>query len=295
MKFSVVIPSYNRAEFLPKTLESIFNQTHHAHEIIVVDDGSTDDSALLVKELIKSHGNLILINQQNSERGRARNVGWAGATGDYVVFFDSDDQMLPHYLETLDREIGKQPVSPEIVACKIHLIKDGQISSHRSQNGLEGKYNYKLFLKGNPLACHFAVKREVPFIQFNEDRSLATMEDWMFLVENTMNREMIVIDEVAIQMVEHGGRSMHQNDELITRRLRAANLLKSKLNFNSLEERKLNAYTHLFCFIHSVDGRSIKKALFHLSQCLKYGLIDSVVLYTLVRLTLGDKLIRVFR
>jgi glycosyltransferase involved in cell wall biosynthesis len=96
MRLSVIIPVFNRADLLVATLESIVSQTRPADEIIVVDDGSTDDVTAAVSHFGKS---VTMIRQQNAGPAAARNHGFRLATGDMIQFFDSDDLMSRNKLE----------------------------------------------------------------------------------------------------------------------------------------------------------------------------------------------------
>jgi len=88
LRISCVIPSYNRADLIGETLRSVLGQTRAPHEVIVVDDGSTDGSA----DVIAGFGKAVtLIRQTNSGAGPARNAGFAASTGDIIHFMDSDD------------------------------------------------------------------------------------------------------------------------------------------------------------------------------------------------------------
>lgn len=90
---SVVVPAFNRERVLAATLESLLNQTARAREIIVVDDGSTDDSA----GVAESFGPPVrVIRQDNRGPGAARNAGFRAATGEFIHFFDSDDLAMPN-------------------------------------------------------------------------------------------------------------------------------------------------------------------------------------------------------
>lgn len=95
---SIVIPCYNGAAFLRETLQSALSQTQPPLEVIVVDDGSTDDSAAIAE----SFGPLVrVIRQRNQGESVARNVGIAAARGDYLMFLDADDLLAPDALQKL--------------------------------------------------------------------------------------------------------------------------------------------------------------------------------------------------
>ena len=90
---SVIIPVYNVEKYLPRCLESVMNQTYAELEIICVNDGSPDNSSAILEEYAKTDGRIKVINQQNKGLSGARNTGIEAATGDYIVFLDSDDWM----------------------------------------------------------------------------------------------------------------------------------------------------------------------------------------------------------
>lgn len=92
---SVIIPSYNSARFIRTTVESVLRQSPPEFELLVVDDGSTDDSAAIVE----SYKEVRLIRQPNKGVAAARNAGLALARGEYLVFLDADDVLLPGALE----------------------------------------------------------------------------------------------------------------------------------------------------------------------------------------------------
>ena len=88
---SIIIPSYNAMNYITETLESVLAQTLTDIEIIVVDDGSTDNTRDIVKEYAHKDSRLTLVEQTNQFAGVARNNGMARATGDYLYFLDADD------------------------------------------------------------------------------------------------------------------------------------------------------------------------------------------------------------
>lgn len=101
-RFSIIIPNYNKEEYVRETLESIFNQTYKNFEVIVVDDGSTDKSIEIIKEF-----DIKLFHTNRKRAGGARNVGIDNATGDYIIFLDSDDYFTDNtVLERLNNLIN---------------------------------------------------------------------------------------------------------------------------------------------------------------------------------------------
>lgn len=105
--FSVIVPCFNRASQINCAVESVFRQTYENFEIIVVDDGSTDDLAAALAQF--SDPRLQLVRRTNGGAGAARNTGLDVARGRYVSFLDSDDEFLPHHLEQTRQTIEKTP------------------------------------------------------------------------------------------------------------------------------------------------------------------------------------------
>jgi len=103
---SVIIPTYNRADLVVQAVESVINQTYGRMEIIVVDDGSTDNT----REVLEKYQEKInYIYQERSERCRARNKGFAHCRGDYMAFLDSDDLWLPTKIERQVEALNEKP------------------------------------------------------------------------------------------------------------------------------------------------------------------------------------------
>ena len=112
LKVSIVIPLYNKAPYIERALHSIRAQTLSDFEVIVVDDGSTDDGASIVAAY--SDPRVRLIRQSNAGPGPARNAGIAEAKGEFIAFLDADDEWLPTYLEENVRSL--EETGPELAA-----------------------------------------------------------------------------------------------------------------------------------------------------------------------------------
>jgi glycosyltransferase involved in cell wall biosynthesis len=125
---SVVIPCYNQARFLGQAIESVQAQTHPFFQIIVVDDGSTDDTVAIAGR----YRSVRCISQHNQGQGAARNEGLRHVLGDYVVFLDSDDRLLPQALDTGLRGFAAHPQSAFVAGRCVTIDTHGvtQPTSH---------------------------------------------------------------------------------------------------------------------------------------------------------------------
>ena len=109
MKFSFIIPVYNTSRYLDQCVTSILSQTRVEYEVILVDDGSTDGSAVMCDQYEKKYSNVNVIHQKNSGLSAARNAGVRKATGDYFFVVDSDDFWLGDYLAQIEEICEKNP------------------------------------------------------------------------------------------------------------------------------------------------------------------------------------------
>lgn len=96
---SIVLPTYNRAKYLSKAINSVLNQTIKNWELLIIDDGSEDETLLLVKEYINYHSNIRYFFHKNRGAAYSMNIGMENAKGDYITFLGSDDEYLPNHLE----------------------------------------------------------------------------------------------------------------------------------------------------------------------------------------------------
>src|SRR6185503_14566151 len=249
--FSVIIPVYNRSHLLGETIDTVLAQTHPHFEIILVDDGSKEDIKAVLDNKYSHEPRLHYFRKQNEERGAARNFGLRQAKGDYAVFFDSDDFMKRHYLETLQKIITQYP-DVKLLAAKYNYDNNGKTEHHPFLKGLaEGWYDQDLFLKGNILACNYAIKiKDHPFKYFPPERELASMEDWLFLLENLASDKIYIKDEICVTMRQHDERSMSDNQKVIEARRKATNWVLNRLTLFPAKKKTLIAWSHYFCGVH---------------------------------------------
>jgi glycosyltransferase involved in cell wall biosynthesis len=149
---SVVIPCYNQAHFLADAIESVLSQRHRNFEVMVVDDGSTDNTS----EVASRYEEVRLIRQDNRGLAAARNRGLAEARGEYVVFLDSDDRLLEEALEVGVRELESHPECAFVSGHYRPITADGDHYAIPRQAHIDGDH-YLALLRDNYISMPASV------------------------------------------------------------------------------------------------------------------------------------------
>lgn len=133
MKLSVIIPFYNSEAYLRNCLESVFLQQldEKDFEVLLINDGSTDKSVTCVADLIDTHANVCLIEQDNQGLSVSRNVGVDRAKGEYILYLDSDDRLLPNALHLLVQQADK--LKPDMVIGNYVKVDDAEFDSFTAE------------------------------------------------------------------------------------------------------------------------------------------------------------------
>ena len=295
--FSVIIPLYNRAHLITETIHSVLSQTYPQFEIIIIDDGSTDNPRDVIAKNFLNESRIRYFHITNSERGAARNYGLKQASGDFAVFFDSDDWMMPDYLETLNHTIDSSD-APINFICTKYIYRDNWGNETKARIGKlkEGWYDQNFFLKGNFLACNYCIRiKQFPYTSFPEDRELATMEDWLFLLLNLEKTKIYLIDKVCVIIRLHDERSMANNRQVINTKIRAIKWIKENIRLTDLQKQKLIAWSHFFCGTHEyLDFKRVAAVKEAIKAINKNGL-QKPFLLLLVKSIVGRKLIKAIR
>ncbi len=221
MFLSIVIPTYNRAHLIEHTLKSVLAQSCDDFEVIIIDDGSSDNTEEIVQPYLSEKVSYYRI--QNSERGAARNRGTEYAKGDYVNWFDSDDEMLPNHVANA-RELASKHQYPEVLNL-MYQIKDsvsGKITPVQAGYFGKEKQRKNFLIEGNYLACNPVIVRKDIALKnpFMEDRALSASEDyelWLRLLAKYPFHQSPEITSFLIQHDERSVNTMTNPDKLETR------------------------------------------------------------------------------
>ncbi len=169
---SVIIPVYNPGEHLRKCLDSIIGQTHRNLEIILIDDGSTDDSGKVCDEYAAKDSRVVCVHQPNGGVSNARNHGLSLAHGDYVNFPDSDDYLEPDSYEYLLKLMNEHQV--DAVNFEYFVTYPSHENAHQLSDSSYGLFDtegaHRIVLTDEPFCCNKLYKKEqVDGLSFRTD------------------------------------------------------------------------------------------------------------------------------
>lgn len=187
---SIIIPAYNAEDYIERCVNSCLNQTYQAIEILVIDDGSNDNTRMICRKLQKGNANIKLVEKQNSGVSDTRNSGILHATGDYILFLDADDYINEDYCKTLISHFEKDI---DLVVAGYHKVsKTGVLSSEVPKTlGIYSKSEIvdliKALLECNCLCTCWnkMYKKEKIIDGFRKDMSFA--EDSVFVMQYIKN------------------------------------------------------------------------------------------------------------
>lgn len=215
MLFSIIIPTYNRAQLVIKTITWAQNQSFKDYEIIIVDDGSTDHTKEAVKPYLNEYTSYY--KKENGERAKARNYGAHLAKGKYIYFLDSDDLIYPNHLQSASDFIQK--TQAKLFFQQYEFTHE---SGQKSTPYLPTNINKDLIKHGNFMSCHgiFIHKDIFADQSFNEDRALSGSEDYELWLRLAARYPFAYNSEVTSTLVFHDERSVlnFPKDQLIIRK-----------------------------------------------------------------------------
>ncbi|QNK48151.1 glycosyltransferase [Brevibacterium sp. PAMC23299] len=142
---SIIVPVFNAEKYLTKCINSLLNQSHKNIEVILIDDGSTDNSGIICDEFAMKNKNVKVIHQNNAGPSKTRNVGIDAAQGKYIQFVDSDDFIEPNMTEILIKSINN---GNELVICgyKSMFLIEGSNIIHNCKSNIDGKFTLSEFM-----------------------------------------------------------------------------------------------------------------------------------------------------
>lgn len=191
-KISIIVPIYNTEKYLPKCVDSLLKQTYKNLEIILVDDGSLDNSKKIMNKYTKKDKRIKTIHQKNAGQSAARNVGIQKSTGEFISFIDSDDEIKPNFIQEL-LNLYSEKTSIAVCGHQYKRLKENTSKNlyqsplrHRRKNETKTAYVLQLLAKdGRMYSCNNKLFRAsiIKSYSLSFDTNLNFAEDTKFVLD----------------------------------------------------------------------------------------------------------------
>lgn len=272
-EISVVIPVYNVEKFIGRCLSSLVEQTFRSYEVIAVNDGSTDDSPLILRHFAEKYDFIRVIDQENGGMSKARNAGMAVARGKYFSFVDGDDYVSPTFLEELYRACADNDAEISCCYYYYHFIDNDFLFEYpfRCKGLLTGAEAMNKLLHDvqiQSLAWNKLYRREL-FTDYGVTFPTMTFEDMA-----TANRLFVHAHRVAVidrPLYYYNQRSTStlatMNTDKINDFIRAMALVRASLEKNGLFKKYKKSYQALVrktcncCYLYVLKVHTEKKCM----------------------------------
>lgn len=282
MMFSIIVPVYNAERYLAQCVESVLSQTLKNFEVILVDDGSSDDSAKICDDFAKQDSRVVVIHKQNQGVSEARNTGLSAAKGDWIIFVDSDDYLKETHLADFKIENNKDA---ELIIQGSEYIDSntGNVIRVRkydecsfSLSAFTLQQEHLLFSTGVPWSK--AYKREI--IQQNGlrfDSRLSFQEDHLFVIDYiNLISNVVFTDGVSyIYRCFHSGNSLSKKKQDWRKYLLTSQLLIQSLRQSENKFLRTNGSTwrQTFTYVYNLNLLAVSVAY---ESCNSYSDFKSI-------------------
>jgi len=211
-RVSVVIPTYNRADLLPRAVRSVLGQTLDDFELIVVDDGSTDRTRDVVRELDDTRVRALFL--EHAGVSRARNAAIGIARGEWIAFLDDDDEWLPPYLERQLAHLDAAPNAGAVYCTTKRLTEDGE-TLVTPLHCPSGAVFDDLLQRWKPSTSATMVRRELVLQVGGFSRELEWLEDHEFMMRVALRAPFVCNPETLTVREEHSRPRVYYEDPLL--------------------------------------------------------------------------------
>ncbi len=198
---SVILPTFNRAALLPLAIQSILDQTYEKFELILVDDGSTDDTEQIVQSFSDSRIRYLHL-ENNVGSSAARNRGIEIAHGDLLAFEDSDDRWLPDKLAIQVRALEQSPATVGVCVCSYQHLKSGKTRRVvHSEEKISGQDVIDHLLLGFSYGTQtLLIRKETFAVTGGFDESLPRRQDWELCLRLAAHTSFVFISDVLVDI-----------------------------------------------------------------------------------------------
>ena len=240
-KISVIIPTYNRGNIIENTIKSTLNQTYKNLEVIIIDDGSTDNTKEIIDKFDDKRIKYIKINE-NLGGSNARNIGIKHATGRFISFQDSDDIFYPNKLELQFNNMINQ--NSNLDFCKIKVIYNNSYynfvpNEYQEKKIIRRKIFSDLIAHGNFISTQSILVRKKFIEKYLFDINMPRLQDYDVILRMIPNVKISYTRKVLVELHIQKDSIQNSNEKLIKA---IYILLKKNFKFNRNQKKKFTDY-----------------------------------------------------
>jgi glycosyltransferase involved in cell wall biosynthesis len=249
--FSIITPVYNRADLVGETIDSVLAQDFTDFELILIDDGSSDNSVQILEEYAKKDQRIkCILLPQNFGRCLARNEGLKNARGKWICHLDSDDTFYSNHLSHFFTAIHE---NPDFKAFSVNQHLNNILVFDRNKDLEKEKvvWNIERFVADNPLTANQLCYSSELSLQWAQER-IPISEDWLFLRILVLKTPILKFSIVTVNLRDHENRTVNIHnekgvDEFVKWNLYTANKFVSENTVSTKIKNRILAHTLLLC------------------------------------------------
>lgn len=270
--FSIITPVFNRANLVGETIDSVLAQEFTNFELILIDDGSSDDSVLVIEEYVKKDPRIKCIQlAQNEGRCFARNEGLKSAKGSWICHLDSDDMFYTNHLSHFYTAIQK---NPEFKAFAVNQHLNKVLVNNKNFEKDKIVWGIERFIESNPLTANQLCYSNNLEVSWANER-IPISEDWLFLIVLASKTPILKFSIVTVNLRDHENRTVNiQNEsgveQFVHYNLYTAKKFVSENKISPKIKNRILAHTLLLCANVHLSTKSKKKAIPLFISSLKY-------------------------
>lgn len=278
--FTIIIPVYNRAELVSKSIESVLEQDYTDFELILIDDGSTDDSVGILKNFREKDNRIkLILLDKNMGRCYARNEGVRNASGSWICYLDSDDLHYTNHLSSFSELIAQYP---DYNAFAVDQHVNSKLKRYRNSNLHKDNCTLIIenFIEDNPLTANQICYSNEIKIEWSQER-ISISEDWLFMRTLALKTPIFKKAIITTNLRDHNDRSMNTTgtEQFVHYNLLAADKFIAENEVPNAIKKRIISYTLLLCTNVFLSAKLKRKAMPLFLKSLRYPRTFSYLLF----------------
>lgn len=269
---SVIIPTYNRGKIISRTIQSVINQDYPYWQLIIIDDGSNDETELKIKKFL-TDSRIEYDKKNNAGASAARNCGLKRAKGEYVTFLDSDDEYYPDRLSSMIRAINRYQTEIAVANRLVSYEQTRKNISEKKENNQVKLCRREDLIKNRRVYINILLKSEIAK-QTEFDPSLPSSNDYDFVLRATSGKKIVYLDKIVYLVHKNSKEnrlSANYTSKILGLKKIIEKIEKGSYNLTKEEEILLKRNNLRHTGLFQLLGGDLKEGRTNLKKSFRYG------------------------